>query len=938
MKKYRVDLLAEAEMKRIFEELPALKEACSDALGKGKGEHFLPLWMHLADTAAVMYWLITYALPEGLMKVLVREGTGNTEDEKRRSIRKTALFLALVHDLGKESALFQRKILENCEIGKQEHLYCCCGRSSSNNHSRAEQTEAAHHALCGAIQLAKMEFDSPEGKLKIPKGIASIVAAHHGKILSERLYDSVDLRRDYRRAVFDGDPKKWTERMQKICKTALRATGCLHEKGLPYLTEPSLMILSGLLVEADWLASDERYFSLIDDRKEDRVEVYPERWEKGISSIGFLDSPQFQETELDDAGFETMFSLTPNPMQHEVLSIVSAIKEPGIAILETPTGSGKTETALAMAAVMCAKTERNGIYFALPSQASANGLFDRFARWAGRQTGTGEGSLRLAHGKASFNKDYQSYKMKLVNGNVDSDGTEESHLLVRDWTERPKTSLLADFVIGTVDQGLKSVLDICHVMLRHLGLAEKAVIVDEVHAYDVYMQSSLYRMLEWMGIYQVPVILLSATLPPGYKETLIRSYMKGRSSMLDTSIDDQPLAAYESTAYPSLIWSDGSTIYSNSLSDSGQSRTIYLEQIRYDSKMDEFEKTAERVCNALLEGGCCAVIFNSVRKAQNFGRVLEDNCPDLKIIVIHSRFTDADRAKIEEETVHQCGKQSTAKDRDRTVVIGTQVIEQSLDLDFDFLISEIAPIDLLLQRAGRLHRHVRRSRPVLLKIPRMSILIPDSALQTVNYESVYADWLLLRTEMQLPEVLHIPADIPSLLRNVYSEQTAEAEGELAGLKKIEFEADQAKERNKASAVQLKMPTFGEREKCSLGQLSKCGTLRDASARDIEQNVTACVLAHLCEDFYQPCTSSSLCLSASAKIDEPMSEGLRGGFIQIPLNLWEACKQHDGHVEEEFQVWRADPLWKKTKFLVIDQDSFFDYDCKYGLSIRNSIRK
>lgn len=925
------------QLQKVDEELMDLKTLCASALGKARENEYLPLWMHLADTAAVMYFLMTEKLSQGLMDSLISDVDGDSAEDKRKKVIDSALFLALVHDSGKESALFQSRVeagIHRDAEGKHQ-----IGSKLDRSHSSyiASHPET-YHAVCGAIQLRKMEFDSPGGKIKIPKGLASVVAAHHGKIFQEEGQRETAATCDYSKVVFGENPEKWIERMRDICRTALKSTGGLQTNWLPYYSEPALMILCALLIEADWLASDEDHFPLIKREEQDTVGAYPERWKKGILSIGFTKPPVFTEEKLTEDGFKEMFSFSPYLWQKEVILTASDISRPGIVVLEAPTGGGKTEAALAVASVFNAKAHRSGLYLGLPSQASANGLFGRFAKWADGQAGDGECTLRLAHGKARFNTDYQSLKLKAVNKNVDLDGDQNSHLLVNEWMERPKTSLLADFVIGTVDQGLMGILNIKHMMLRLLGLAEKAIVIDEVHAYDAYMQSSLRLLLNWLGRYRTPVILVSATLPNQFRKTLIEGYLEGLECSPAKQKEFEREIAQTAGRYPSLTWTDGESVHQKTLSWSEKMREVQITQVRYKDDQQEYEKVAENLRKNLSDGGCGAVIFNTVKKVQEFGKYLMDIKSDFETILIHSRFTDADRSGIEKILEQRCGKAAAPEDRNRVLVVGTQIIEQSLDVDFDYLVSEIAPIDLLIQRAGRLHRHSNRTRPEKLKEPNLAVAIPENSGEAANYrQNVYSEWILFQTEKVLGQKFGIPDDVPALIHEVYDSDGQNVAEESIRNKWEKWETDLASKNNHASASQLKEPPDHlSRKGCSLGNVIGGSTKTYGSARDIEPTVTAVILIQKKESWYQVGSDSQNILQSTMPLNDQNSEKIREGMVQIRDSLW---KDYEAEVQKKgndpFVLWKNDKIWEYSKFLVIDQNTSFEYDSKFGLRKRRN---
>lgn len=419
---------------------------------------------------------------------------------------------------------------------------------------------------------------------------------------------------------------------------------------------------------------------------------------------------------------------------------------PGLLILEAPMGLGKTEAALAAAELLIAEHGAAGVYFGLPTQATANGIFGRIKEWAGK-CDPERHSIRLAHGAAELNAEYRS----LFHGTACDSGDE--NIIVHDWFEGRKQALLSDFVIATVDQFLLASLKQKHVMLRHLGLSGKVVILDECHAYDAYMNVYLDRTLAWMGAYGVPVIILSATLPPQRRNALVKAYLNSSRS------PELP----ENYAYPVLTWTDGSEIRQQVLSYDREEREVQVQHLKQRDLSAELK-------DRLGDNGCAAVIVNTVNYAQSLARELRTALPDYEIICIHSRFIATDRARIEQQLLLRAGKHSGPEQRSRLIVVGTQVLEQSLDLDFDFMVTELCPMDLLLQRSGRLHRH-SRSRPEHCRQAVLAVLEPEEPAK----HSIYEPWLLEQTAAALPDVLRMPSCIPVLVGKVYEAQDSASE-------------------------------------------------------------------------------------------------------------------------------------------------------------------
>lgn len=295
---------------------------------------------------------------------------------------------------------------------------------------------------------------------------------------------------------------------------------------------------------------------------------------------------------------------------------------------------------------------------------------------------------------AQLNTDYLKLQQEPVPVEDDADDPEE-RVMVHQWFQGSKQALLANFVIGTVDQLLMAALQQKHVMLRHLGLAGKVVVIDECHAYDAYMNCYLDRALNWLGEYRVPVILLSATLPAKRRTELVTAYLNRKT------LPDAPWKTCR--GYPLLTWTDGKQVQQTGIPLHTPPRRVTMESLTE-------EHLPETLQNALREGGCAGVIVNTVRKAQDLAARLREELPEFEVLVFHAQFLMPDRAEKEQRLMERIGKRSTPAQRDRLIVVGTQVLEQSLDIDFDYMITELCPMDLLLQRIGRAAPGIRAGR------------------------------------------------------------------------------------------------------------------------------------------------------------------------------------------------------------------------------------
>ena len=692
------------------------------------GASWLPLWLHCFDTAEMMSRLL-----HDWFSRHSAANIGLPADELEKLVR----FLALVHDIGKITPVFAMRILTNQAELRYRLEHECLSIGSPGDYARAGKTP---HAKAGEAILLK---------LGCPPGIAAVVGAHHGKTQPSSFECEENLE-VYSENYFRDSVARpvWEKLRQEFFEFALSEAGYRSVTELPQLHQISQMVLTGLVIMADWLASNPAYFPLIPTDSLGSAAMYPERAVSAWEKLCLPESWNPLDFAMDAGRFTEVFGFCPNPIQSRTIQAANEA-ESGIIILEAQMGIGKTEAALAAAEVLASRTGCNGVFFGLPTQATANGLFPRLTAWAETQSENTQRSIRLAHGMAELNEDFASLFHGTARGNEDSDPGD--NLIVHPWFSGRKQALLADFVIGTVDQLLMAALKQKHVMLRHLGLAGKVVILDECHAYDAYMNQYLDRTLNWLGRYHVPVIILSATLPEQRRAALVDAYLNGSASG-----DAQWRTRKD---YPLLTWTVGSEVHQASVNTNRGDRTVHIENLDSHNWLLPLRLS-------VAAGGCCGVIVNTVPKAQELARAVKGALPQARVILLHSRFSASDRAKIEAELLRLAGKHSSRDERAGLIVIGTQVLEQSLDIDFDILITQLCPMDLLLQRLGRLHRH-SRSRPAELSQARCCILDLDKESDSGS-RAVYGDWLLLRTKALLPEEIYLPQSIPHLVQDTYA--------------------------------------------------------------------------------------------------------------------------------------------------------------------------
>ena len=781
---------------------------------QGYSDLWLPLWMHLRDTAGIMDMLCRHWLPESALSAIVlQKGKGSSyeavdfenQEEKLHAVIQLGQFLGGVHDLGKATPSFQSVILTSVE-GIRPILENF-GLPVAGLKSFPDRAESPH-AFAGEAVLLHYKY---------PEEITCIIGAHHGKPHDRKPnWAKEQLSSCFTHVNYYGiqTEEQWKALRRHFIDAAMELAGYASPDDILRPSMPAQMLLTGLLIMADWIASNTNYFPLVSIDENGSDADYPSRVENAWDKLRLPDvwSPTY--FVMSSENFKDRFGFLPNAVQQAMINTVCNAHHPGILILEAQMGVGKTEAALAVADILASRNGCGGLYFGLPTQSTANGIFPRIEHWAASEADQEDAlfAVRLAHNAAMLNENYQN----LFNGRAvteeDAQASDQG-LMVHSWFGGRKQALLANFVIGTVDQLLLSALKQKHVMLRHLGLAGKVVIVDECHAYDAYMNQYLEMALTWLGTYGVPVIILSATLPYARRAKLMDAYVLGRQTA-STICGEKAIQSPSSDAhwrtsrdYPLLTWSDGNEIFQTAIPRTSSSLSVDIQRIGDDALIGKLQF-------ALSDGGCAGVIVNTVRRAQEMADRVKSGFPEATVILFHAGFTLEQRAEIESNLLDQVGKNSTPQDRNHLVVIGTQVLEQSLDIDFDVLVTDMCPMDLLLQRIGRLHRH-QRERPGRLQQAVCLVMgaDPEQMLEP-GAVAVYGAYLLLRTRAFLPEHLVLPDDIPQYVQDVYDENIPTGAGKASDYhgRKNRQESNESAESEEEKAKKIYETKIKEKEK------------------------------------------------------------------------------------------------------------------------------
>lgn len=703
-----------------------------------------PLLYHMLDVAAVSWLVWDHCLSPQLRKRL--------EYSLRADARTQIVFLSGAHDLGKASPGFQKKVPE---------------LSQNSGLPFSENDQDRPHGFIGAHVLKEVL-----GSCSASAVLAQIAGGHHGVFPR-----SADLRMGRDRL----GNNCWKTARQELLQGLATIVGLDLSRAAQSrceVTDPAIVpILAGFISVVDWIGSNQDFFPCVAECGTPVAIGAADYWtkaqnqaQKALEKLGWLPAVTF----ADEARFDAVFSgFTPNALQEAAIELAIKQTSPYLMIVEAPMGQGKTEAALYAADMAMCKGLARGMYIAMPTQATGNAMFrrvlDDYLKRRGHQ---GKLNLQLVHGDALLAQMEEVKEGEVPEFNPKNIG-DEGDVEAQSWFTAKKRPLLAPFGVGTIDQSLLSVLQTKHWFVRLFGLAGKVVIFDEVHAYDAYMSTILERLMHWLAEVDCTVILLSATLPEAKRKALAKAY-SGRD---DVEYKRYPrITVAMSRHYPNPQ-TDSSPVCAEIPMD--KPSTI---GVRF--AMTDLSTLTTTLTQKLEHGGCAAVICNTVDRSIKVYEHLRDNLKDTECLLFHARTPQMWRREREEEVLRKFGKGDKQADGtyanphrpQRAVLVATQVIEQSLDLDFDLMVSEIAPIDLLLQRSGRLHRHPRW-RPAGLETPQFIVLCDAEAVGPPpksfgkGIEFVYDRYILLRTFLVLRqrEKVEVPAEIEVLVEAVYGE-------------------------------------------------------------------------------------------------------------------------------------------------------------------------
>lgn len=788
-----------------------------------------PVMCHLLDTAAVFQELWDVVLGDET-RTAMAGALGLSVGEARAVVS----FWAGLHDIGKITPPFQAQVAACYKPVRDDPAYRSAPGAEAERGFRHEI--ASHWALNELFEAAGYPGSERVLRTAVSHQVAQLLGGHHG------LFGSVLKAKEAARA---GDytpglgKEGWADQRRAHFEELRRVMGAfaVPRGGLP---EGLAVVVSGLVVVADWLASQT---SVIEPRipgpgwsgTPSEVDAH---WQAAVKAAsGLVRAARLGRARFRAEEFGDMFPFAPNSLQRDLVEHLPAMvgeRGAGLVLVTAPTGDGKTEAALFAASLLGRAAGSRGVYFALPTMGTADAMLPRLEAFASRAL-SGERALMLLHSMAWLSSpgsgDGAAIDAPVGDGKVSSG--QRTAVEADGWLRGPKRGLLAPLGVGTIDQALSAVLPLRYNALRLFGLSDKVFVVDEAHAYGPWMHQLLLRLLEWLGAMGAPVVLLSATLTGRSAGSLVDAYRRGAGFREPSRVVPR---------YPGWLFVSGVSGEVTAARGTGSNRARTLRVSRRPVVWDTSEPAGspvreggrravlrEVLAPVAAQGGTALVCCTTVAEAQQTYRDVCAAFPELAsrsggVRLLHSRYPADARAAITAEAEVAYGKPGEEKTSVRagSVLVATQVVEQSLDFDFDLVVSDLAPLAQLLQRAGRGRRHARgpSGRPEWAAAesePELVVLDPLAAQDRTrpprSWGSVYDTGLLKRTSRILEgcarDGIAVPGDVQRLVDKVYEEDFVDgldeaARRELARLDEERL-AEEAAERHLAKWTSICAP-------------------------------------------------------------------------------------------------------------------------------------
>ncbi|MBS3933336.1 MAG: CRISPR-associated helicase Cas3' [Truepera sp.] len=693
-----------------------------------------PVIGHLLDVAACTEAILEREPPKTL-ELYARDL--NLEPQQAK-----AWVSALVglHDIGKASPAFQQKWLEG-----KERVWAA-GLTWSVNPTPPPK-DISHSVISEAVLPDLLEERG--WTRRAAENAAAAVGEHHGfRVTGDELKEVVS--REAGKGI-------WDEVRWELFGAVLEALEVGEAPKVPIYGGAAFERLAGLTSFADWIGSSFDFCPLGDNLAEYYRGAKLQAAQK-LDSLGWF---KRETLTAKPQALEEVFAylgkpgqpFRARPLQAVLERLLEGVEDtPALFLIEAPMGEGKTEAALYAHLRLQVANAHRGMYIALPTQATGNLMFERVKEFLGQYGKSRRLDLQLLHGASELVEAYQKIRVRPNTPDQSDEGVE-----AQAWFSHRKRGLLSEYAVGTVDQALLGILPTKHQFVRLWGLGNRLVVLDEVHAYDTYTSGLIESLVRWLRALDSSVVLMSATLPKAKRESLLKAF--GAQS-------------FPGKPYPRIIRAfAGDHAPVAETFAAREQPTIAVRAVPF-----ELEALAQRALEQVRSGGCAACIVNTVKRAQDLYRALANNPDGVEVYLFHARYPLEERLYRERLVKIKFGKKSSLGRRRprKAILVATQVVEQSLDLDFDVMFTDLAPVDLVLQRAGRLYRHARKAEerhahtePVLWVAGLEGEGVPIFG----DSERIYERYVLLRSHLALKDrtQIDLPGDIDRLVQEVYTE-------------------------------------------------------------------------------------------------------------------------------------------------------------------------
>lgn len=730
---------------------------------------WLALPQHLRDAADVGERLVTEWLPRQLQERLAGIYGGDLEQASQ-----LVGLLCGVHDVGKADLVFQGQLDGSSEHGwlwDQVRALPSCPRLKGG----APEPKPQHAEVSDLILRRCFARFFPEANPAATRSVAVTAGCHHGRLGELGPHTGPGGGRAHQLSLWlDSHGAAWAQLWDEMVEDIMERTGArnaldhvLLEGGLGIADQ---VMLCGLVTMADWIASNQELFPLSESGRHD---IEASRANRALEQLNLTRA--WEPVGAAAPPFKRRFGwpegASLRPCQSAAVEAAADSKGPRLVVIEEEMGQGKTEAALLVAEVIAGQCGGGGVAFALPTMATADSMFSRVKSWVEtlETDSSVPHSLFLGHSRSWL----EPRNEKLIRQTRAVGARGGQSVVAHEWFTGKK-GMLAEFTVSTVDQVLMAALSTRYVTMRHLGLAGKVVILDEVHSYDVFTSSYMERTLTWLAAHGVSVVLLSATLASGLRCQLENAYRTGLGAnprphpdAIAGPVEPQArgkLAARAGTggsrgtrdtgattsvpAYPRISVTGATGTHFTPISARSTHRRVQMNLVR-----DDLESLVHLVASHAEDGGVVGLVCNTVSRAQEAYEHFVEHFGEDVVELHHSQFTAGDRSEREQRLVTELGPavHRGAGRPARRVLVGTQVLEQSLDIDLDLLVTDLAPADSLAQRAGRLHRHERpeTDRPSSMREAMVYVRGVDASGGLPEFEAgaraIYGDRVLLST-------------------------------------------------------------------------------------------------------------------------------------------------------------------------------------------------